>query len=148
MAVEIEITADHAGQRLDRLVKAMAPHVGFGAQQKWFRTGQVRLHGQRVKGAERVESGDFRRLPPHAQREASQRSSSPSSAAASSVAPSPRFSFSPFRRAFPARSLRGREMLNADKQLLDGPWWLTKSVVRRVEPAGLSSPSTRPRCAR
>ena len=55
MAVEIEITADHAGQRLDRLVKAMAPHVGFGAQQKWFRTGQVRLNGKRVKGAERVD---------------------------------------------------------------------------------------------
>ena len=69
MAVEIEITADHAGQRLDRLVKAMAPHVGFGAQQKWFRTGQVRLNGKRVKGAERVDVGDLLRLPPQAQRQ-------------------------------------------------------------------------------
>ena len=71
MAVEIEITADHAGQRLDRLVKGMAPHIGFGAQQKWFRTGQVRLNGKRVKGAERVETGDFLRLPPQAQRQES-----------------------------------------------------------------------------
>ena len=67
MAVELEITADQAGQRLDRLVKSMAPHVGFGAQQKWFRTGQVRLNGKRVKGAERVEAGDHLRLPPQAQ---------------------------------------------------------------------------------
>ena len=67
MAVELEITADQAGQRLDRLVKSIAPHVGFGAQQKWFRTGQVRLNGKRVNGAERVEVGDQLRLPPQAQ---------------------------------------------------------------------------------
>ena len=68
LAVELEITADQAGQRLDRLVKHLAPHIGFGAQQKWFRTGQVRLNGKRVKGAERVETGDLLRLPPQAQR--------------------------------------------------------------------------------
>jgi len=68
LAVELEITADQAGQRLDRLVKGLAPHIGFGAQQKWFRTGQVRLNGKRVKGAERVEVGDALRLPPQAQR--------------------------------------------------------------------------------
>ena len=69
MAVELTITADQAGQRLDRLVKSLAPHVGFGAQQKWFRTGQVRLNGKRVKGAERVEQGDRLRLPPQAQKQ-------------------------------------------------------------------------------
>ena len=68
MAVEIRITVDQDGQRLDRLVKALAPHVGFGAQQKWFRTGQVRLNGKRVKGAERLSEGDLLRLPPQAQR--------------------------------------------------------------------------------
>lgn len=69
LAVEVTITADQAGQRLDRLVKSLAPHVGFGAQQKWFRTGQVRLNGKRVKGAERVEIDDLLRLPPQAQRQ-------------------------------------------------------------------------------
>ena len=71
MAVEVTIGADQAGQRLDRLVKALAPHVGFGAQQKWFRTGQIRLNGKRVKGAERVAVGDLLRLPPQAAREPS-----------------------------------------------------------------------------
>lgn len=75
MAVEIEITTDQAGQRLDRLVKSLAPHIGFGAQQKWFRTGQVRLNGKRVKGAERVEAGDHLRLPPQAQSNSSSRKS-------------------------------------------------------------------------
>ena len=66
MAVEIIIEADQAGQRLDRLVKTLAPQTGFGALQKWFRTGQVRLNGKRVKGAERVAVGDLLRLPPQA----------------------------------------------------------------------------------
>ncbi|MAV47971.1 MAG: RluA family pseudouridine synthase [Alphaproteobacteria bacterium TMED89] len=84
MAVEIDITADQAGQRLDRLVKSLAPHIGFGAQQKWFRTGQVRLNGKRVKGAERVAAGDRLRLPPQAQK-----SDSADSHTASSAGPDP-----------------------------------------------------------
>lgn len=84
MAVEIDITADQAGQRLDRLVKSLAPHIGFGAQQKWFRTGQVRLNGKRVKGAERVAAGDRLRLPPQAQK-----SDAADSHTASSAGPDP-----------------------------------------------------------
>ena len=86
MAVEVTIGADQAGQRLDRLVKALAPHVGFGAQQKWFRTGQIRLNGKRVKGAERVAVGDLLRLPPQAAREPS---GSPTSADSRAGGPAP-----------------------------------------------------------
>lgn len=97
LAVEVSITADQDGQRLDRLIKALAPHQSFGAVQKWFRTGQVRLNGKRVKGAERVATGDLLRLPPqaqnqdHAQNQAqTQSQTQPRSSGATGAAPDPK----------------------------------------------------------
>ena len=51
-------------QRLDRWFKQNYPEVPFGKLQKLFRTGQVRLDGKRVKGNERLQSGQEIRVPP------------------------------------------------------------------------------------
>lgn len=60
----IRITAEEAGQRLDRWLSGRFPGIGHGRLQKWFRTGQVRIDGKRVKGSARLEQDQDVRVPP------------------------------------------------------------------------------------
>ena len=60
----IEIKAEDHGIRLDRWFKRHFPHSSFGQLQKIMRKGEVRLDGKRVKGNERVETGQIVRVPP------------------------------------------------------------------------------------
>ena len=59
-----EVPEKDAGLRLDRWFKANYPGVPFGHLSKLLRTGQIRLNGKRVKGAERLKAGDVIRIPP------------------------------------------------------------------------------------
>jgi 23S rRNA pseudouridine955/2504/2580 synthase len=52
------------GMRLDRWFKASFPDLSFSHLQKLLRSGQVRLDGKRVKGDQRVASGQVVRIPP------------------------------------------------------------------------------------
>ncbi len=60
----IRITAEEAGQRLDRWLLGKFPGIGHGRLQKWFRTGQVRVDGKRVKANARIEQDQDVRVPP------------------------------------------------------------------------------------
>jgi len=60
----IRINAEDAGQRLDRWLSGRFSGVGHGRLQKWFRTGQLRIDGKRVKGNARLEQGQDVRVPP------------------------------------------------------------------------------------
>lgn len=64
MAELIPISHDQDGQRLDRLLRQMCPHLSFGQTQKLIRSGQIRLNGKRAKADTRVEAGQEMRLPP------------------------------------------------------------------------------------
>jgi 23S rRNA pseudouridine955/2504/2580 synthase len=56
-------TEDEGG-RLDRWFLKTYPGLAFGPLSKLMRTGQIRLNGKRVKGAERMKKGDEIRIPP------------------------------------------------------------------------------------
>jgi len=56
--------AEDAGSRLDRWFLKKYPGLTFGRLSKLMRTGQIRLNGKRVKGAERMAKGDEIRVPP------------------------------------------------------------------------------------
>ncbi len=60
----LTVTAEDAGQRLDRWLKHQAPGVGHGMIQKWLRTGQVRVDGGRAKANVRLDAGQRVRVPP------------------------------------------------------------------------------------
>lgn len=60
----IRITSTHDGQRLDRWMKKIFPHVSFGQSQKLIRTGQIRINGKRAKADSILEEGTEVRLPP------------------------------------------------------------------------------------
>ncbi len=62
----INITSEHEGRRLDKVVQALVPALSFGEVSKLCRTGQIRLDGKRVKGNEKVAEGQQLRLPPQA----------------------------------------------------------------------------------
>ena len=59
-----QVTPQDAGKRVDRWFKDHYPHVPFGRLQKSMRTGEIRLNGKRVKGNERIDTGDEIRVPP------------------------------------------------------------------------------------
>jgi len=67
MQRETEILSADAGKRLDRWFKDHYPHLPFGALQKMMRKGEIRLDGKRVKGNERLDTGQRVRIPPAAQ---------------------------------------------------------------------------------
>ena len=56
--------AEDAGQRLDKALLHMFPQLNFTAVNKLCRKGQIRLDGKRVKGNERIETGQVVKFPP------------------------------------------------------------------------------------
>ena len=60
----IEITGDEADMRLDRCLKRRFPQVTQGMVEKFCRKGDLRLDGKRVKASDRVQEGQFVRVPP------------------------------------------------------------------------------------
>jgi 23S rRNA pseudouridine955/2504/2580 synthase len=58
------VSADDAGQRLDRWLRRLFPHVGQGRIEKMCRKGELRVDGGRVKAATRLEEGQSVRIPP------------------------------------------------------------------------------------
>lgn len=65
MAVEmVTVSAEEAGDRLDRWFRRRYATVTQGQIEKLLRTGQVRLDGKRVKSSARLEAGQVVRVPP------------------------------------------------------------------------------------
>lgn len=60
----IVVDPGDGGQRLDRWLKRVFPHLGQGRIEKMCRKGELRLDGARVKAATRVETGQTVRVPP------------------------------------------------------------------------------------
>lgn len=60
------VTPDEADLRFDRWCKKHFPALAFGQLQKLMRSGQFRLDGKRVKGNERLATGQVVRVPPQA----------------------------------------------------------------------------------
>ena len=58
------VTEDEADIRLDRFFRRRFPTVTQGVIQKWCRTGQVRIDGQRAEAATRLHAGQAVRVPP------------------------------------------------------------------------------------
>lgn len=67
----VQVTGDDADMRVDRWFKKYYPGLGHGRLEKLLRTGQVRVDGKRVKASQRLEEGQFLRLPPLGDRETS-----------------------------------------------------------------------------
>jgi 23S rRNA pseudouridine955/2504/2580 synthase len=60
----LTVGPDDAGQRLDRWLKRVFPHLGQGMIEKMCRKGEVRVDGGRVKASTRLEEGQAVRIPP------------------------------------------------------------------------------------
>ncbi len=60
----ITVSEDDAGQRIDRWLRRLFPHVNQGRIEKMCRKGELRLDGGRVKANTRVEAGQTVRVPP------------------------------------------------------------------------------------
>ncbi|QDC08203.1 RluA family pseudouridine synthase [Oceanicola sp. D3] len=60
----LPVSADDAGQRLDRWFRRIFPHVPQGRIEKMCRKGEIRVDGGRVKAATRLEEGQEVRIPP------------------------------------------------------------------------------------
>ncbi|MDA7430406.1 RluA family pseudouridine synthase [Primorskyibacter aestuariivivens] len=63
--VQKQIVSDEdAGQRIDRWLRRMFPHLQQGRIEKMCRKGELRVDGGRVKSATRLEAGQEVRIPP------------------------------------------------------------------------------------
>ena len=60
----LEITADHAGQRLDNFLLRELKGAPKSLIYRILRTGEVRLNGGRVQPDRRLQTGDVVRIPP------------------------------------------------------------------------------------
>ena len=60
----ITVTEDDGGQRIDRWLRRLFPHVNQGRIEKMCRKGELRVDGGRVKAATRLEPGQEVRVPP------------------------------------------------------------------------------------
>ncbi|MFZ2620260.1 MAG: RluA family pseudouridine synthase [Alphaproteobacteria bacterium] len=60
----LPVPAEADGLRLDRFLLEQFPFTRFNDVQRWCRTGQIRLNGNRVKPNQRLEAGQEVRLPP------------------------------------------------------------------------------------
>ncbi len=58
-----KVESKHDGLRLDKTLIEIFPSATFGLVQKLCRKGQIRLDGKRVKGNERLESGQEIKVP-------------------------------------------------------------------------------------
>ncbi len=67
------VTADETEMRLDRWLRRHFPFLTQGHVQKLLRTGQIRVDGKRAEAADRLDTGQVIRIPPHleAERQAS-----------------------------------------------------------------------------
>ncbi len=53
------------GIRLDRWLKKYFPSIPYRLLQKLVRTGQIRIDGKRVKADQRINTGEYIRIPPY-----------------------------------------------------------------------------------
>lgn len=60
----ITVSEDDGGQRVDRWLRRLFPHVSQGRIEKMCRKGELRVDGGRVKASSRVETGQSVRVPP------------------------------------------------------------------------------------
>ena len=60
----LTIGIDDAGQRLDRWLRRVFPHLSQGMIEKMCRKGALRVDGGRVKAATRLDAGQSVRIPP------------------------------------------------------------------------------------
>ncbi|WP_192965444.1 RluA family pseudouridine synthase [Phycobacter azelaicus] len=60
----VTVTEEDAGQRVDRWLRRLFPHVSQGRIEKMCRKGELRIDGGRVKASTRVEAGQSVRVPP------------------------------------------------------------------------------------
>ena len=60
----LTVTEDDAGQRLDRWLRRVFPHLAQGRIEKMCRKGELRVDGSRAKPSTRVETGQNIRVPP------------------------------------------------------------------------------------
>ncbi|MGR3760698.1 RluA family pseudouridine synthase [Roseobacteraceae bacterium NS-SX3] len=60
----ITVSEDDGGQRLDRWLRRLFPHVAQGRIEKMCRKGELRVDGSRAKASTRVEAGQTVRVPP------------------------------------------------------------------------------------
>ena len=67
----VQVKDDDADMRVDRWFKKHYPGLGHGRLEKLLRTGQVRVDGKRVKANQRLEAGQYLRLPPLGEKETS-----------------------------------------------------------------------------
>jgi len=67
-AISLEMSADYAGQRLDRALALLLPEFTRSQLQQWIAGGQVKVDGRAprkrdtVRGGERVDDGADRLL--------------------------------------------------------------------------------------
>lgn len=66
MSNELIVSEKDHNQTLHRWLRKQFPNITFSQWQKWFRTGQVRCNGKRVKGSEHLARGQTIRIPPQA----------------------------------------------------------------------------------
>ena len=59
---ELKVTANEAGQRLDKLLTKYLNQAGKGFLYKMMRKKNITLNGKKCEGAERLEEGDVIRL--------------------------------------------------------------------------------------
>jgi len=60
----ITVAQDDDGQRVDRWLRRLFPHVNQGRIEKMCRKGELRVDGSRAKASTRVEAGQVVRVPP------------------------------------------------------------------------------------
>ncbi len=60
----VVVTEDDAGQRLDRWLRRMFPHLPQARIEKMCRKGELRVDGGRVKASRRLAAGETVRIPP------------------------------------------------------------------------------------
>jgi len=61
---QVVVAAGDAGQRLDRWLRRLYPHVGQGRIERMCRKGEIRVDGGRVQASTRLVAGQTVRLPP------------------------------------------------------------------------------------
>jgi 23S rRNA pseudouridine955/2504/2580 synthase len=65
----VRVSADDAGQRLDKFLKTSLPGVPHSRLQRLVRKGEVRVNGKRARPELRLQADDDVRLPPVRERE-------------------------------------------------------------------------------
>ncbi len=63
-ARQVTVAPDDAGQRLDRWLRRLHPHVNQGRIERMCRKGEIRVDGARAKASTRLEAGQSVRVPP------------------------------------------------------------------------------------